>query len=345
MSLTPLTLNVPLAVAFVGSAAGATSATLPAHEAGDLIIAFSFRRGGLTAPTLPAGWTNLDAKAEAGGATNISARAAYRIATDGSTTTGTWTNATHTTFTIYRNAALPLRNPQWRQGSATGVELANLGGTLERSWVAAFATHANVVDYAFVFNAVSWPIRESEDTPGTLTAGDTGAPTGGGLSGGVNTVFTADSWITLRVEVPAADGEEVLRSYTLPPRTRPRARRPERLRSGAISVRGDALETPNPLVVMTEVPGATLADAYANAYDLVQAAEGAASVRTHEGDQAVQALLGYSMNPLPSSVQVTLRWAPAGPTITPLTPLAYASETSPTVDSTLPTADTYWTPA
>jgi len=37
----------------VGSAKGVTSATLPTHQAGDLIIGFAYRDGSTTAPTIP----------------------------------------------------------------------------------------------------------------------------------------------------------------------------------------------------------------------------------------------------------------------------------------------------
>jgi surface protein len=90
-------------ITFIGAAEGTTSATLPAHQAGDLILAFSFRSGSNTASTLPSGWININGL----GANSTYGRVAYRIATSSGTTTGTWTNATRVIFLIYRNSANP----------------------------------------------------------------------------------------------------------------------------------------------------------------------------------------------------------------------------------------------
>lgn len=108
----------------------------------------------------------------------------------------------------------------------------------------------------------------------------------------------------------AGDDREI-KAYTLPPRDRPNAADPERAAGGGVRILGDHLETPTPLVVRAEITGDTLAAAYALAYAVIVDAELATAVTTHEGEQAVRALLGYSMEHLPSSVIVTFRWAPA----------------------------------
>lgn len=97
-----LTTRGPGPITLVGSVDGTTSATLPAHQEGDLIIAFAFRSGNTTAPTMPAGWTNLSNA----GANASSGRVAYRVATGPGTLTGTFTNASRVIFLIYRNAAI-----------------------------------------------------------------------------------------------------------------------------------------------------------------------------------------------------------------------------------------------
>lgn len=84
----------------VGSVTGTDSATLPTHQTGDLILAFAFRDGSTTLPTLPSGWTSLRTRT----ATTVSGRLAYKIAQSASETTGTWTNATACIFVVYRNA-------------------------------------------------------------------------------------------------------------------------------------------------------------------------------------------------------------------------------------------------
>lgn len=85
-------------ITYVGQASGVTSATLPAHQVGDLILAFAFNDASTTALTLPTGWTNIGNTA---GAT-CAARLAYKVASTDSETTGTWTAATTVIFLIYR---------------------------------------------------------------------------------------------------------------------------------------------------------------------------------------------------------------------------------------------------
>ena len=85
-------------ITYIGDATGTTSATLPAHQAGDLILAFAFRDGSTTLPTQPTGWESIDTAA----ANTCSARFAYKIAASSGESTGTWTNASTTIFLVYR---------------------------------------------------------------------------------------------------------------------------------------------------------------------------------------------------------------------------------------------------
>lgn len=90
-----------MAISYIGAATGVNSATLPTHQSGDLIVVLCIRDGSNTAPALPSGWTNVYAF----GASNISFRVGYKIATSNSETTGTWTNATGLVARIYRGAS------------------------------------------------------------------------------------------------------------------------------------------------------------------------------------------------------------------------------------------------
>jgi hypothetical protein len=72
---------------------------MPTHQSGDLLIVFCTREGSTTAPSLPAGWTNLSS----GGANSIACRLGYKVAASGAETSGTWTNATNTTVTVVRS--------------------------------------------------------------------------------------------------------------------------------------------------------------------------------------------------------------------------------------------------
>jgi surface protein len=85
-------------ITYIGEANGTTSATLPTHQAGDLILAFAFRDGSTTQATQPAGWSAITSATT----TLAAARFSYKIAASGSETTGTWTNATTVIFLVYR---------------------------------------------------------------------------------------------------------------------------------------------------------------------------------------------------------------------------------------------------
>lgn len=132
-----------MSIQYIGSATGVTSATLPAHQAGDLILAFAFRDGSTTAPTLPSGWTNI----RNNGANTCSGRVAYRVATASGTTSETWTNATSVVFLIYRNINQnsPIGNTDSATASSVTVNYPALSVSQD-SWVVGFAGHrsANV---------------------------------------------------------------------------------------------------------------------------------------------------------------------------------------------------------
>ena len=102
-------------ITYVGQASGVDSAALPAHQAGDLILAFAFNNASTTAPTLPSGWTDIGVQSGAA----CYGRLSYKVASKNSETTGTWTAATTVIFLIYRGVDVK---------NITGLESA-LGGT------------------------------------------------------------------------------------------------------------------------------------------------------------------------------------------------------------------------
>lgn len=126
-----------------GAGAGATIA-LAAHQAGDIIVIYAFRDGSTTAPTLPAGWLAINS----GGANTCSGRLGYKIAKNASTTSGTWTNATHIAYTIYRgqHPKSPIGGNAGTNGTAASVSypaltMVDTGGT---SVVLGFCGHRSV---------------------------------------------------------------------------------------------------------------------------------------------------------------------------------------------------------
>lgn len=128
-----------MAVTYVSSAsAAAATVAMPTHQLGDLIIAFAYRDGNTTAPSLPAGWTNINNS----GANTNSARLAYKFALSNAETTGTWTNATGIVIQVYRGTGGVGANAVGGASSGTitypALTLQNADNT---SWVARFAGH------------------------------------------------------------------------------------------------------------------------------------------------------------------------------------------------------------
>lgn len=133
-----------MAGSWVGGVSGTTSATIPTHAVGDLIIARAFRDGNNTAPTIPAGqnWTPIDNSA---GSNSNGAAIAYKIATSTTEATGTWTSATRLDVGVWRGfsgiggsavdgaASSTVNYPTLTMSVGTGT-----------SWVAGFGAHRSI---------------------------------------------------------------------------------------------------------------------------------------------------------------------------------------------------------
>jgi len=96
-----------VAITRIGSAGGVSSATVPTHQVGDLILVYAFRDGSATAPTLPSGYANVGVgtKTAGSGSTAGAMRVGFKIATATNDTSGTWTNATEVVVVVYRPSA------------------------------------------------------------------------------------------------------------------------------------------------------------------------------------------------------------------------------------------------
>jgi len=133
-----------MALSYVGSAVGTTSATLPSFLPGDIALTFAFRDGVATAPSLPAGWDDVIS----GAANTCAQRVGTRQLQTGDTSTGTWTNATSVIVHILRPTgghAIVGASSQ-NGGTATSVTYPAL--TLQdasgSSWVVRMAGHRSV---------------------------------------------------------------------------------------------------------------------------------------------------------------------------------------------------------
>ena len=139
-----------MANSFVGSATGTnTIASMPAHQAGDLLLFFAFRDGNLTAPSLPSGYTNKLTKSDS--YVDTSCRVGYKIAAHDHEDSGEWTNATSLICHVYRGVdqTTPLGGSSTYGHNDTGdntieyraVTMTVTDGT---SWLAGFVGHAAV---------------------------------------------------------------------------------------------------------------------------------------------------------------------------------------------------------
>lgn len=167
-----------MANSFVGSATGTTSATLPAHQANDLIVGFAFRDGSTTLPTVPAGWTTQDS-----GAANANCLVLVsKIAASSGETTGTFTNATSVNFHVYRGIDLTTPIGAKAQGVSTTTSHTFPGLTLQvtdgTSWVGAF------IGSRAIDSAIETPPTGMTNRSTTLDATDetAGHDTNGGVS-------------------------------------------------------------------------------------------------------------------------------------------------------------------
>lgn len=129
-----------MAISYIGSASNeAATITIPAHQAGDLIIIWAWREN-VTNPTIPANWTNITNTTDG---TTCSISMGWRIATTAAETSGTWTNATSTACHVYRGAADVGPNFSTATTGATQTWNAlNVAG--QGSWLAGFIGHRSI---------------------------------------------------------------------------------------------------------------------------------------------------------------------------------------------------------
>ena len=149
----------------VGSAiADGASVTIPAHQAGDLLVIFANRFNSTTIPTLPSGWTSAATKT----GTSRAGRVGYRVATGSGTTSGTWTGAQTTLVWVLRDhggigaAAV---------GAATTLPALTLTGS--SSWVGALQSGSELlpaVPSGMTSRAISSWYERVADTNGTVSS-------------------------------------------------------------------------------------------------------------------------------------------------------------------------------
>lgn len=196
--------------------AEATTITIPGtYQAGDIILIAAFRDGSTTNPSVPADWNTLTVTTDG---TSCSASMGWKIATSGSETSGTWTNATGLMCHVYRGVD-PISPFGVQTATPTTSLTANAGttspstyggttgaakGRMDNQWFVAFQFHRSTdtttmnnapTGYINVINAQSGATQNmvSFDTNGPVEAGfasNTVAPGG-----------TASGWQTLQLPI------------------------------------------------------------------------------------------------------------------------------------------------
>lgn len=128
-----------MALSPIGAASGTNTATMPAHQSGDLLIVLAQRTVSSTAPTVVAGWTAIGTNT----ANTMGWRAAYKVAASSSEVVGTWTNAEQLIVLVYRGAISPyigaLAFNTGAGGGTINFSALALGAADGSRWVIGFA--------------------------------------------------------------------------------------------------------------------------------------------------------------------------------------------------------------
>jgi hypothetical protein len=189
-----------LPITRIGSATGTTTAAIPAHLPGDLIVIFAFRSGNTTAPSLGAGYTSVGTKA----GTTCGSRVGYKIATSTSDTSGTWTNASQVVAVVYRGNGkkIQIGNSVSNKGTTNTLNYAaqTLMETNGTSVVTGFVGHMSTDQ-----NLTTPPAGMTNFASIVGTASAASADTTYGVktwpSTNVTLTGTASSWISWIIEI------------------------------------------------------------------------------------------------------------------------------------------------
>lgn len=203
-------------LSFVGFAGGTTTGTMPAHQAGDLIVAFGMRVAN-TFPAIPAGWTNIKTQATTTGV-QAGARAVYIVAASGATAWPVWTT-TDVCVVVLRNVnASPIGVSAGTSSHLTGAApirypaLAAFTQPDGSSWVLAFSGNIETDGDASVAPAGTTN-RGTETGTGEIGAFDTNGGVASWAQVDAAVGGTSGGWLSIVIEI--LSGTPAASSYLL----------------------------------------------------------------------------------------------------------------------------------
>jgi hypothetical protein len=146
-----------------------TTITIPTHAADDILIIYAVRLN-TTPASLPAGWNNIHNS----GASSLSFRMGWRLATSSSMTSGTWTNAGRLHVSVYRgaNTTTPIGNTY-----SGGTALSGTSGSADTGAIT-LTTSGNWMTHILINTAANaWSPADITGAPtitdfNKVTAGD-----------------------------------------------------------------------------------------------------------------------------------------------------------------------------
>ena len=179
-----------MAISFVGSAVGTGTATMPAHQPGDMILVYAFRNNSTGVPTKPDGWTTLHGST---GANNCADHLVGKFATSSSETVGTWPESPSPRLAVhvYRGTtATGALNSGAGNGTNVVYPSLSLQDASGSSWVVRFAgltfwttSSAPTTPSGYTPRTVSQTVRSYDRAAVAFNPGSTSMFTDAGASG------------------------------------------------------------------------------------------------------------------------------------------------------------------
>lgn len=197
-----------MAISRISSSATAASSASVSVAEGDIIIVFAYNAGGVTVPSLPLGWTNINSGTNVGGGTNRSYRSGYRAAgVSGLSSTGTWTDATNIAWIVLRGAdpSVPIGNSATdsKNNAATSVTYPAVTRTADVTgqWFIGMAGRATAAAQLSTAPSGMTNVASNPATPHVAVHSTESAPGANWASGDVSGFSASSKFSSIVIEV------------------------------------------------------------------------------------------------------------------------------------------------